>query len=340
MAKPQADAADPVAMDQLLRIMFEGVSARAHLVRIDRSWLEVAHRHDEAPEVMSLLGEMSCAAILLSASLKYEGSVILQIHGDGPIRLAVAECNSTLDFRSTIKMSDSLTVRPGADWKYLVNQHNMGRFSVVLDPKVSGQSPYQGIVPLHEEGVAQALESYMTRSEQLPTRLWLACDRDHAVGLLLQKMPADGGWIATGPSGPRDDDSVSDLVIARSREAATRQSSDDDWQRLITLADTLTRDELLNTDAKTLLHRLFWEEKPRLLEEKPVRFSCPCSRNKVGKMLRTLGAPEIESILSEQGEVEVNCDFCNTRYAFDAVDCAELFTAEHPPITEGPQTLQ
>ena len=305
-------------MDQLLRVMFESVSARAHVVRIDRSWLEVAHRHDEAPEVMSLLGEMSCAAILLSASLKYEGSVILQIHGDGPIRLAVAECNSALGFRSTIKMSDSLAVRPGANWKDLVNQHNMGRFSVVLDPKVSGQSPYQGIVPLHEEGVAQAIESYMTRSEQLPSRLWLACDGEHAVGLLLQKMPNDGGWIATGPAGPRDDD----------------------WQRLITLAETLTRDELLNTDAKTLLHRLFWEEKPRLLEEKQVRFSCPCSRNKVGKMLRTLGAQEIESILSEQGEVEVNCDFCNTRYAFDAVDCAELFTAEHPPVTEGPQTLQ
>ncbi len=307
-----------IAMDQLLRVMFEGVSARAHMVRIEQSWLEVAHRHDEAPEVMSLLGEMSCAAILLSASLKYEGSVILQIHGDGPIRLAVAECNSALGFRSTIKMSDSLTVRPGADWKDLVNQHNMGRFSVVLDPKVSHQTPYQGIVPLHEEGVAQALESYMTRSEQLPTRLWLACDGDRAAGLLLQKMPDEGGRIATGPSAARDED----------------------WQRLITLAETLTRDELLNIDAKTLLHRLFWQEKPRLLEDKPVQFSCPCSRNKVGKMLRTLGEQEIDSILAEQGEVEVNCDFCNTRYAFDAVDCAELFTAEHPPVAEGPQTLQ
>ncbi|MBU3724824.1 MAG: Hsp33 family molecular chaperone HslO [Burkholderiaceae bacterium] len=307
-------------MDHLLRVMFEGVSARAHLVRIDRSWLEVAHRHDEAPEVMSLLGEMSCAAILLSASLKYEGSVALQIHGDGPVRLAIAECTSALGFRSTVKMSETLSVRPGADWKDLVNQGNLGRFSVVLDPKVSGQNPYQGIVPLHEEGVAQALESYMTRSEQLPTRLWLACNGDHAVGLLLQKMPNEGGSIASAPQ-------------------ATGQSSDDDWLRLIALADTLTRDELLSTDARTLLHRLFWEEKPRLLEDRPVQFSCPCSRAKVGKMLRTLGTEEIESILAEQGQVEVNCDFCNTHYAFDAVDCAELFTAEHPPATPGPQTL-
>ena len=327
MAKPQTGTVDPVGMDQLLRIMFEGVSARAHLVRIDRSWLEVAHRHDEAPEVMSLLGEMSCAAILLSASLKYEGSVILQIHGDGPVRLAIAECNSALGFRSTIKMSETLAVRPGADWKDLVNQHNMGRFSVVLDPKVSDQHPYQGIVPLHEEGVAQALESYMTRSEQLPTRLWLACDGEHAAGLLLQRMPHEGGVKAEG-------------ISTAASDAPRPLAPEEDWQRLLALAETLTRDELLNTDAKTLLHRLFWEEKPRLLEDKPVQFSCPCSRNKVGKMLRTLGEQEIESILAEQGEVEVNCDFCNTRYAFDAVDCAELFTAEHPPVAEGPQTLQ
>lgn len=320
MAKPQTNPSGPAATDQLLRVMFEGVSARAHLVRIDRSWLEVAHRHDESPEVISLLGEMSCAAILLSASLKYEGSVILQIHGDGPIRLAVAECSSSLGFRSTIKMSDSLTVRPGADWKDLVNQNNMGRFSVVLDPKISGQHPYQGIVPLHEEGLAQALESYMTRSEQLPTRLWLACDGERAAGLLLQRMPDEGGRIASSE--------------------AMKQSSDEDWQRLLALADTLTRDELLSTDPKTLLHRLFWQEKPRLLDNKPVQFSCPCSRNKVGRMLRTLGEQEIESILAEQGEVEVNCDFCNTSYSFDAVDCAELFTAEHPPAAKGPQTLQ
>ncbi len=149
--------------DHLLRVMFNDGNARAHLVKIDKSWLEVAHRHDEAPEVIELLGEMSCASILLSASLKYEGSVILQIHGDGPVRLAVAECNSTMGFRSTIKMSDTLNVPPGADWKTLVNQNNMGRFSVVLDPKVEDQHPYQGIVSLSDVGFAQALESYMTR---------------------------------------------------------------------------------------------------------------------------------------------------------------------------------
>lgn len=303
--------------------MFDGGGARAHLVQLDRSWLEVACKHDTSPDVMRLLGEMSCASILLSASLKYEGSVILQIHGDGPVRLAVAECNAKLGFRSTIKMSETLKPAPGADWKALVNQNNLGRFSVVLDPKIDNQHPYQGIVPLHEAGVAQALESYMQRSEQLPTRLWLACNGERAAGLLLQKMPHQGGTN-------KKSDAQS--------EAAT-EASDDDWERLITLAQTVTAEELLSVEAETLLHRLFWQEAPKLLEDKPVQFSCSCSRARVGRMLKTLGAEEVESILAEQGQVDVHCDFCNAAYHFDAVDCAALFTGEHPPSSEDPSTI-
>ena len=294
--------------DKLLRVLFKGGTARAHLVQLDRSWLEVAHRHNEPPEVMRLLGEMSCASILLSGSLKYEGSVILQIHGDGPVRLAVAECDAAMGFRSTVTMSESLEVPAGADWKALVNQNNQGRFSVVLDPKIQGQQPYQGIVPLHEEGVAPAIESYMNRSEQLPTYLWLACDGDRAAGLLLQKMPNDGGNVS-------------------SQELSETQEQ---WEKLITLAKTVTDLELLHTDPETLLHRLFWEEEPRLLENKPVQFFCSCSRTRVGKMLVTLGLEEVESILEEQGAVQVNCDFCNTSYVFDPVDCAELFVGPTP----------
>lgn len=303
--------------------MFDGGGARAHLVQLDRSWLEVACKHDTSPDVMRLLGEMSCASILLSASLKYEGSVILQIHGDGPVRLAVAECNAKLGFRSTIKMSETPEPTPGADWKALVNQNNLGRFSVVLDPKIDNQHPYQGIVPLHEAGVAQALESYMQRSEQLPTRLWLACNGERAAGLLLQKMPHQGGTN-------KKSDAQS--------EAAT-EASDDDWERLITLAQTVTAEELLSVEAETLLHRLFWQEAPKLLEDKPVQFSCSCSRARVGRMLKTLGAEEVESILAEQGQVDVHCDFCNAAYHFDAVDCAALFTGEHPPSSEDPSTI-
>jgi molecular chaperone Hsp33 len=325
-------AESPTSNDHLLRVMFNGGSARAHLVQIDKSWLEVAHRHAESPEVMALLGEMSCASILLSASLKYEGSVILQIHGDGPVRLAISECNSALGFRSTIKMSDTITVTPGADWKSLVNQNNLGRFSVVLDPKVDNQHPYQGIVTLHETGFAQAIESYMTRSEQLPTRLWLICDGDRAAGLMLQQMPTEGG-----AQDQMKKDTAAQSTTAPGEDAA--DTPDDEWERLVALAETVTPDELLHTDAQTLLHRLFWQESPKLLDDKPVQFSCSCSRTRVGKMLQTLGEEEVESILAEQGYVEVNCDFCNTAYSFDPVDCAELFTRDHPPAGQGSSTL-
>jgi molecular chaperone Hsp33 len=298
--------------DRLLKLLFAGQGVRAHFVRIDKTWLEVASRHNEAPEVMALLGQMSCASILFSASLKYQGSVILQLHGDGPIRLAVAECNSNLGFRSTVKMSESREVAPGATWKQLVNQSNLGRFSVVLDPKVSAQQPYQGIVPLHQEGLAQALESYMNNSEQLPTRLWLACDGEHAAGLLLQKLPAASEGLP--------------------------QAVEDEWERISALAATVTPEELLKTHPERLLHQLFWQEQPRLLGQQAVEFFCPCSREKVGRMLRTLGPEEVQEILSEQSSVEVHCDFCNTPYRFDAVDCAELFKAEHPSA-QGSKTV-
>jgi molecular chaperone Hsp33 len=293
----------------MVRIMFEGVSARAHFVQLNQEWQEITRRHDEPPEVMSLLGQMTAASVLLSASLKYDGAVVLQIHGDGPVRLAVAECNAELGFRSTIKMSDSLPVPEGADWKALVNQNSLGRFSVVLDPKVPDQHPYQGIVPLHEEGVAQALESYMTRSEQLPSKLWLACNGEKTAGLLLQRMPAEGS------------------------------QADEDWARLVALASTITETEMLESDPHALLHRLFWQENPRLLDERPAQFFCPCSRERVARMLQTLGTEEIAAILTEKELVEVNCDFCNTQYRFDAVDCAQLFTETADSVAPAPKTL-
>lgn len=298
--------------DQMLRLMFEGVSARAHFVRLDREWSEVSKRHVEQPEVISLLGEMTAASVLLSASLKYDGAVVLQIHGDGPVRLAVAECNADLDFRSTVKMSDTVSVLPGADWKALVNQHGMGRFSVVLDPKVEHQHPYQGIVPLHEEGLSQALESYMVQSEQLPTRLWLACDGKRAAGLMLQKMPSEGGQNAKG-------------------------DTEEDWNRLIALAETITTTEMLQTEERKLLHQLFWQEKPSVIEERTAHFRCPCSRERVSRMLKSLGEQEVEEIIAEKGSVEVHCDFCNTQYVFDPVDCAQLFT--DPQAGQASQTL-
>ncbi|MFM1788149.1 MAG: Hsp33 family molecular chaperone HslO [Pseudomonadota bacterium] len=298
--------------DELIKLHFAQAGAKAQLVRLDHSWQQVLSRHpDLSPALCGLLGQMSAASCMLSASLKFNGSVMLQIHGDGPVRLAVAECSAQMGVRATLKLrSDWQSSLPAElldqsepSLQPLVNQTGQGRFSLVLDTKQPDQRPYQGIVSLNDESIAAAIESYMGQSEQLATRLWLAADQQSACGLLLQQMPLEGGHAAA--------------------EQATRHEH---WERLVMLADTLGPAEMLATAPQELAHRLFWEEQAMLLQSQLVQFECPCNRARVGRMLAGLGQTEIESILAEQGQVLVHCDFCNSPYPFDAVDCAQLFT--------------
>lgn len=290
--------------DGLWRLLFPEAHARAHLVRLDQSLQEILTRHTslEAP-VLQLLGEMSAAASLLSGSLKFEGSVLLQLHGDGPVRLAIAECSADLNIRGTATCDQSQVILPNADLKSLVNRQGQGRLSLILDPQKPGQSPYQGIVGLQADRLSAAVEDYMTQSEQVQTRIWLACDGQRAAGLMIQQMPQEGGHTRT-----------------------PTPHHQEGYRRLCLLGDTLQSQELLTTPAQRLLHQLFWDENARLLGQQPVQFHCPCSRMRVGRMLTGLGRAEVEDILGEQGRVEIHCHFCNTAYQFDPIDCARLFT--------------
>jgi len=259
------------------------------------------------------LGQLTGASLLLAATLNHQGSLTAQIVGDGPISLIVVECMANGAFRSTIKLSDKhpMPASPSVDVNTLVNPGGKGRFAITLDPREAGQSAYQGIVPLEGNSVARLLERYMFRSEQLPTRLWLAADRQKVAGLLLQRLPVTGGTAA-----------VTDA---------------DAWPRLQKLADTLESEEMLKTDGQTMLHRLFWQEKTSEPERRPMRFECACSREKVVAMLQMLGAEEIDSIVEEQGKISVNCEYCNTPYEFDPVDAASLF---QPTAVNGTNTRQ
>lgn len=296
--------------DKLLRLMIPTGNIRIQAVTLQETWRKIKDRHpllDAAP--LGLLGEMSAASALLSASLKYEGSVTLQIHGDGPVRLAVAECNAEQGIRATIDLAQeepkplSPTSEP-TGLREMVNQSGLGRFSLILDPKQPNQQPYQGIVSFTGESLADAIESYMSQSEQLPSRLWLFCDGEKAAGLLLQQMP---------------------------------DTEEEAWQTACMLASTVEPQEMLKEPLQDVLHKLFWEMSARLLEERTPRFECPCTRARVGRMLNTLGIEEVESILEEQGEVEVRCNFCNWAYRFDAVDCARLF---NDPLGVAEQTTR
>ena len=274
--------------DALHRFLFENAAIRGERVHLDAAWRTVLERHNYPPILVQLMGELSAAAVLLAATLKLQGSLILQIQGKGTIKLLVVECTGDLQLRATAKWEGELH----GDLAQMVGD---GRFVITLDPK-SGAQAYQGIVALEGGSVADILQHYMARSEQLETRLWLAADEHGAAGMLLQKLPE-------------------------------QQSHDPDaWDRVTKLGETLKREELLQLPTLELLHRLDHEEDVRLFEAQPVSFHCGCSREKVAAMLKMLGQEEIESIVEEQGRVEIHCEFCNQRYEFDPVDAAMLFT--------------
>lgn len=308
--KPPAPALLP-SEEGLWRLLFEDAHARAHLVRLDFSFQEVAQRHPQLePPVIQLLGEMAAAATLLSGSLKFDGSVLLQLHGDGPLRLAIAECTADLRIRGTATCDQAQVILPQSDLRTMANQNGQGRLSLILDPQKPDQKPYQGIVGLQADRLAQAVEDYMTQSEQVQTRLWLASDGQRAAGLMIQQMPAEGGHVQA----------------TALPEAQALALSNERFHRLCLLGDTLQSEELLSTAPERLLHQLFWDENARLLEQQPIQFHCPCSRVRVGRMLTGLGREEVEDILAEQGQVEIHCHFCNAGYRFDPIDCARLFT--------------
>jgi molecular chaperone Hsp33 len=318
-------------MSELHKFLFDGLPVRGMLVRLTEGWQELLSRREPGqeypPELRNLLGEMSAAGVLMQANIKFNGALVLQIFGDGPVKLAVTEVQPDLSFRSTAKCVGP--VEAGATLEAMVNVNGKGRCAITLDPKdkFPGQQPYQGVVPLHGDQreplqkVSEVLEHYMLQSEQLDTRLVLAADGDIAAGLLIQRLPVEGEGNLEGKRN-EDDIGLSDA-----------------FNRIAILAGTLTAEELLTLDADTILRRLFWEEAVTRFEPQQPRFACTCSRVRVGQMLRGLGRDEVDSVLAERGEVEIGCDFCGRHYRFDAVDVGALFDERAHPSGDSP-TMQ
>jgi molecular chaperone Hsp33 len=321
-------------MSELHKFLFEGLPVRGMLVRLTDAWQEVLRRRQtvgaHAPEVRVLLGEMAAAGVLMQANIKFNGALVLQVFGDGPVKVAVAEVQPDLGFRVTAKVVGE--VPPGARLEALLNVHGQGRCAITLDPKdrFPGQQPYQGVVPLHGDQreplqqVQQVLEHYMLQSEQLDTRLILAANDEVAAGLLIQRLPVEGSGNLEGQAGRRNEDDI---------------GIHEGFNRIALLAATLTREELLTLRPEQILHRLFWEETLRVFEAETPRFACTCSRERVRNMLRGLGREESDGLIAERGVVEVGCEFCGLQYRFDAVDVGEMFTPERdqPPGSQGVQ---
>ena len=321
-------------MSELHKFLFDGLPVRGMIVRLTSTWQEVLARRAAnsntgayPPRVSEMLGQMLAAGALMQSNIKFNGALVLQIMGDGPVKMAVAEIQSDLSMRATATVQGEVAI--DSKLSEMVNVLNKGRCAITLDPKdkFPGQQPYQGVVPLHGdhneklESLAQVLEHYMLQSEQLDTKLVLAADDTVAAGLLIQRLPVQGNKNL-GEKSREDEIGINEA-----------------FNRIALFANSLKRDELLSLDVDTILHRLFWEEKVLRFEPQQPRFACTCSRERVASMLHSLGIAEVESILTEQSQVEVGCDFCGAQYRFDAVDAAAIFTqpmAQSP----GPDTVQ
>ena len=314
-------------MSELHRFLFDGLPVRGSIVRLTDAWTDILARRrrsagGEWPHpVIELVGEMAAAGVLMQSNIKFNGALVLQIFGDGPVKVAVAEVQHDLTLRATAKVVGPVSAE--ARLAEMVNVTNKGRCAITLDPrdKLPGQQAYQGIVPLHGdhrekiENLSEVLEHYMLQSEQLDTKLVLAADEKVAAGLLIQRLP---------PAGESNEHQI---------------GRNEDYNRIATLAASLTRQELLELDIDTVLRRLFWEEKLMQFLLLCLVFVCSCSRERVANMIRSLGREESDSIIAEQGEIEVACDFCGQQYRFDAVDAAQLFAApgDQPPVSSGVQ---
>ena len=293
------------APDTLTRFLLPAAGVRGVAVRLDAAWDAVAGRADYPPAARELLGEAAAAAVLFTGHTKVDGRLSIQIRGERGLRTLFAECTAAGTVRGIVQLTEGQDAPRdlrdlGRDALLAITIENPG-----LDPREPQR--YQSLVGLDASRLAEAFEDYFRQSEQLPTRLLLAADGDRAGGLMLQKLPGDEG-------------------------------DDDGWNRVGALFDTLAEAELLATPVPVLLHRLFHEESPQVLTERPVRFGCSCSRERVASMLQSLGQEEAVAALAD-GVAEVRCEFCGQQYRFTPPQIEELF--DHPAVdVEAPARLQ
>ncbi|MDC1312060.1 Hsp33 family molecular chaperone HslO [Burkholderiales bacterium] len=276
----------------LQRFLFEHANIRGELVSLDSSWQQVLERRMYPASVRKLLGEVTAATTLLAATIKLDGKLSIQITGHSALQLLLAETTGSTVFRSTAKWNQ----REEENLEN-VNLIKDGSIAVTITPKKSGQ-PYQGLVEVHGESVQESLENYMQQSEQLTTRLWLASNGKKASGMLLQKLPSE------------------------------EDIESEDWNRIITLASTISEQELLALDFDTILQRLFHEETIRVFKENSVKFMCSCSEKRTDGMLESLGEQEIRSILKEQGNVNITCEFCGKNYIYSLSGVDRIFSRQ------------
>lgn len=277
----------------LNRYLFEDLSVRGELVQLDEAYQRIISSKEYPTALQKLLGELLVSTTLLTATLKFEGSITMQLQGDGPVSLAVINGDHDQKVRGVARWEGDI-----ADDASIHDMMGKGYLVITLEPKKGER--YQGIVALEGDNLAEILEGYFANSEQLKTRIWIRTGEQegqaHAAGMLIQVMP-DG----TG--------------------------SAEDFEHLEQLTATVKDEELFSLEANELLYRLYNQEKVRLFEPQPVEFHCGCSRERSGAAIVTIERAEVNDILAELGSISLHCDYCGTTYSYDEAEVAELFSA-------------
>ncbi|KPZ63278.1 33 kDa chaperonin [Pseudoalteromonas sp. P1-16-1b] len=277
--------------DLLHRYLFDNLDVRGELVQIDNAYNEMIAKHNYPEPVKALLGELLVATCLLTATLKFEGEIAVQLQGDGPVKYAVINGDDQQNMRGIARLQHEVT---GSTVKELIGQ---GYMVITITP-TQGER-YQGIVPLEHDTLSECIESYFEQSEQLKTRLWFATDTEEgsakACGLFLQVLPVD------------------------------KQKSIEDFAHLEALSNTIKDEELLELDANTILTRLYHEDNPRVFDPQPIQFKCGCNREKTMTALVNVGQQTLLDDVEKNGEIKISCHYCLKDYVFNEQDIKSIF---------------
>lgn len=293
--------------DRIRRFLLEHHPVRGHVVQLEGAWQRMREHTTYPAPVRDLLGQATCAAVLLASTLKFQGTLTLQLQGDGAVRLLVAQCTHDFRVRSVARFDDT---RPLDNFRALVGT---GRITVTVESDERA-ARYQGIVPLSGDSLEQCIDEYFATSEQLPTQVRLAADDTRAGGMLMQRVPGLGGH-----GGSLDP-----------------EAADKAWDAASAQLELLDDQELLHVNPEALLRRSATVDDVRLFDGDEVKFECRCDRERVATILRGLGQEEVEDVVREQGKVTVTCEFCQKPYDFDPIDVAQLFAEQPPPPAPGP----
>lgn len=285
-----------MSTDTLHRYLFDNADVRGEIVQLEQTYQQIISAHPYPKALQRVLGELMVASSLLTATLKFKGDIAVQLQGDGPVSLAVINGNHEQQLRGVARWQGELN--DDADLQTLFGK---GHLVITLTPEQGER--YQGVVALDKPDLASCIEAYFMQSEQLPTKLWMFTDANKAAGIFLQILPSDS-------------------------------NSSDDFEHLTQLTSTTKAEEIFQLPAEELLHRLYHQEQVRLFEPMPVSFKCRCSRERTAAAILSLPKTEVDSIIAEQGAIELDCEYCNSHYRFDSIDVEAVFAHAESSNTE------